>query len=962
MNQSGQRIRCGSRVACFLAAFCIAAGVKRLSAQAQAALAPDSLQATTQSFGYDLLEHLPADRIDALLPLRPGITATNLGQLSIRGGAPGDAAVYLDGVPVLSGFRGLPFFRRALFQTTESSLSTGTNAIERVDVTTGPLPASTGNGRAGSISYWTRTEHGPLQAKLSLESGEALGGASNIGSNRLEASLGGALVSGLSIFAAGVLDGQREMDTGVEAERAPLFVPASVDTSVSIPDLFDPAGVISVPVYRYAAAERAPGSGVSSYQFLAKATYALGMDGSLSLLAAASQQQNRNFDYGNLENPQALTGNRGSSAVYTLSLRQPLGSLSPITVEAHLSHQRDREVSGPLTVGAAADLDAPFGGFAVSPLEHRFNFENFPVNEELARNFRFNIQGSRRTPLDFNNLSQYFPVDRFRNNAYALYHRAAVVPLQFYEAGGPSGQLTLYRESRWVGAGALDWRMSDAQRVRVGGEFTRLTIGNYSHPLTDITDADVYVEHPVGAAIFVEDRLSVASATITAGLRLDHYRSGARHPLYPVIVTHPRFDPAAPDELVENDSIFPPDESHRRLSPHLHITVPVSGATVFRAGYAQQVQLPDLRLVFSGINSDQNISGFQQAFGSDLDFEKTTTYELGIRYSPDRGTVVDAAAYVKQNRDDVLLRLTTGLDPSTATQANFRQFQNAGRGDVRGLDLLVDRQLSSVLRGSVAYSYQDATTTIPGGFLVPETRIATEESRPHALSGILALQLPTDWHDGSLAGTVLGGLGVYTTFRVASGTAYTRCSGSGNELSGAGCFPSTADGFNSERLPTFKQLDLRLTKDIGIGRRTLTAFVDARNLLNTRNVLAVFASSGGTDHPGEASDHRARALNEYSGEAQASGALRPDGSIDLSFGGLPDPRSGCGSWQTEDGSPAVPNCVYLIRAEERFGNGDHVFDVAEQVRSANALYNVIRGIHNFTGAPRRVRLGLEFTF
>jgi len=54
--------------------------------------------------------------------------------------------------------------------------------------------------------------------------------------------------------------------------------------------------------------------------------------------------------------------------------------------------------------------------------------------------------------------------------------------------------------------------------------------------------------------------------------------------------------------------------------------------------------------------------------------------------------------------------------------------------------------------------------------------------------------------------------------------------------------------------------------------------------------------------------------------------------------------------------------VYLIRAEERFGNGDHIFDLKEQQAASEALYGVSRGENNFLAAPRRVRLGLEVRF
>ena len=57
-----------------------------------------------------------------------------------------------------------------------------------------------------------------------------------------------------------------------------------------------------------------------------------------------------------------------------------------------------------------------------------------------------------------------------------------------------------------------------------------------------------------------------------------------------------------------------------------------------------------------------------------------------------------------------------------------------------------------------------------------------------------------------------------------------------------------------------------------------------------------------------------------------------------------------------------PNCVYLQRTEQRYGDGDGIFTVSEQTRAVDALYNHIRGEQNFTGPERRVRLGVELSF
>jgi hypothetical protein len=254
----------------------------------------------------------------------------------------------------------------------------------------------------------------------------------------------------------------------------------------------------------------------------------------------------------------------------------------------------------------------------------------------------------------------------------------------------------------------------------------------------------------------------------------------------------------------------------------------------------------------------------------------------------------------------------------------------------------------------------DVTTGVLGGGTVS---VPAPESRPHSVTGAVALTIPEDWKQGSTAGAILGNVGIHTVFRVASGTPYTSCGpGSGNDFVMAPelCAGPLTEPINGSRLPTFKQLDLRLTKRFGPGGR-FTGYIDARNALNFRNVLAVFAVTGTTSNPQEAAVNWAADSADLAFEAAASGALRSDGSIDLGEGDV-DPRAGCSTWSDQAGSPAAPNCVYLIAAEERFGNGDHLFDVAEQRRASDALYRAVRGPQELTGPARRIRLGLEASF
>jgi len=177
-------------------------------------------------------------------------------------------------------------------------------------------------------------------------------------------------------------------------------------------------------------------------------------------------------------------------------------------------------------------------------------------------------------------------------------------------------------------------------------------------------------------------------------------------------------------------------------------------------------------------------------------------------------------------------------------------------------------------------------------------------------------------------------------------------------VSGDNCDREFPAPLNSARLPAFKQLDMRFTKGFGLGGLDLTAYLDARNILNFRNITQVFAAKGDiTNSAEEESNWKSDSL-DLSNEASSSNALGGDGSISL-----PAAHEDCASWVLATGNtPGAPNCIALIRAEQRYGNGDGKFDVSEQHRASDALYNLVRGSYNFLGNPRRLRLGIEVNF
>jgi hypothetical protein len=379
-----------------------------------------------------------------------------------------------------------------------------------------------------------------------------------------------------------------------------------------------------------------------------------------------------------------------------------------------------------------------------------------------------------------------------------------------------------------------------------------------------------------------------------------------------------------------------------------------------------------------------NLSNPNHVFGADIDFGKTITFEFGIRHAFSDDMVLDLSAYNKDNLSNAANRLIPFPNPGSGAVENIRMLTNLDFGNTRGLDVRLDRRFGNLFNGTLSYSFMDAKNTgsdpdtyvdfgsrvinqISGGNQPPPQAILpTDFNRPHTLAAAASLSFPDDWNEGTTVGSIFRNFGVYARFRYTSGTPYTRCNNTFADqdvISGDNCEREFPEGLNQSRLPAFKELDMRFTKGFGIGGLDLTAYLDARNILNFRNIIQVFAATNDVVNSEEMEAEFAANQEEWLSEAAGNGIpISADSAIDLSFDGAADPRTGCASWVTVDGDPGSPNCIYMIRTEERYGNGDHIFDVAEQRAAHDGLYNLIRGIHNFTGNPRRLRLGLEVNF
>ncbi|MFN8652369.1 MAG: TonB-dependent receptor [Gemmatimonadales bacterium] len=743
---------------------------------------------------------------------------------------------------------------------------------------------------------------------------------------------------------------------------------------------------------------RLPFTASSSYRTAGKLQYTFGSGNRVALSLLRSNAQDRDFGYGQVTNPANLFANWNRQHVATLNWTQNLSKSADraLALDLYASYQWDRAIRGPLSRTSEENTRDPFGGFMLKRFDFLYDFKTFPI-DGIDANFRTNT--GTRSPYDLSNTTQYQVIDQYRNNPYGL--------TGFDESGGPTGRISLYKEDRAVGKGNLDWQVDRYNRLKIGGEYTKYFINSYSSGLTSQAFADAYHEKPVRWSGFVEDRLDLGDVVLVGGLRYDYYKTGAKRSYFfadtlgnlswfPRLSSGPGFNPADPSAAAAGCSRGGPvaascvneyaglvaDKSHTYLSPHIQVSFPVTERTNFRLSYAHQVQAPDFSLILGGINTDLSTTNTNHVYGSDLDFGRTITFEFGVRHSFNDDMVLDISAYNKDKLSDAAGRLVSYTDPSRGTSSDIRVITNADFGNARGVDIRFDRRIGELFNGSIAYTFQQAKNTgsdpftyinvgsrvlnaIAGGNQPPpQAALTTNQDRPHNLAGQLALNFPNNWKSGSTAGKILENVGVFAVFRFASGAAFTRCPPTTPEdnavFAGGTCNQGNSFGdYNGARLPMTKQFDLRVTKGFGVGGLDFTAYSEVRNLFNFKNINTVFAQTNDVVNTAERDKNRAGNLSEFANEATSNGVFGTDQSIDLRFGGAG--VAGCGNW-IKGGVSATPNCVYLIRAEQRYGDGDGVFSLAEQTRASDALYYVARGINNFTNAPRSIRLGLEVNF
>ncbi len=357
-----------------------------------------------------------------------------------------------------------------------------------------------------------------------------------------------------------------------------------------------------------------------------------------------------------------------------------------------------------------------------------------------------------------------------------------------------------------------------------GGEFVAQQVRTFQRvlgflPVGDtVPAAALSAFSPRSAGAYAEGQLRIEDVAVTAGLRYD------------------RFDPGSslPSEARGAQS---------SISPRFAVSTVLSGATLV-ASYGRFSQAPDYQFLVDAAFDDTTRTGRFRRGNPNLGFEKATQYELSVRVRPKEELTVRLGVYLKR-LTGLVASVPIGVNPDSTV------FGNSDAGTVRGAELLLERELRGGVGFRLAYTLQEAEATATDPFLLNRLLvidpITGDTSRParaefpldfdqrHTVTAIVRGKVPERTGPAIAGVRPIAGLEAAVIVRLASGLPFSMSDSTGDSLVG---LP------NASRLPNTSSLDLLIRRSLKLGGATGGIYLDVRNLLNRRNVVAVRRDTG----------------------------------------------------------------------------------------------------------------------
>ncbi|HPN33078.1 MAG TPA: TonB-dependent receptor [bacterium] len=333
----------------------------------------------------------------------------------------------------------------------------------------------------------------------------------------------------------------------------------------------------------------------------------------------------------------------------------------------------------------------------------------------------------------------------------------------------------------------------------------------------DNTAYNEFTKTPMEVSVYLQDRIEWSYFIMNLGLRYDWFKPEGVYPL---------------DLMKPVTSEKAPAKNKSQWSPRFGIALPVSEQSVLHLSYGLFFQIPSFAYLYLNPLFKIPVGSFSTIGNTDLQPQKTATYEIGLQQAIGPNLGVTLTGYYKDIRNLLGMEVYTIL-PSFD---KYARYVNRDYGQVFGFTVALEQRGSSYLSTTLDYTYQlaEGNSSDPNDVYIKSTTTPPTEitkqlifldwDRTHSLNLTSTVHNKDIWNIGLIA-------------KLGSGFPYTP------DLEGY--YPSRE---NDERRPPTYSFDLNLAYTLKFGRFKTTLFSNIYNVFDIRNAVDVYLDTGSPEY------------------------------------------------------------------------------------------------------------------
>lgn len=317
------------------------------------------------------------------------------------------------------------------------------------------------------------------------------------------------------------------------------------------------------------------------------------------------------------------------------------------------------------------------------------------------------------------------------------------------------------------------------------------------------------------------------------------------------------------DDDFNLDASFQDYEVQVNVMPRMAFSFPISDEANFFAHYDILVQRPGAQNIVTPLDYYYFRENFENGprgvpkNNANLLPEKTVDYEVGFQQKLTNTSALKVAAYYKEMRDMIQQRTYLFVGQNIN---RYDTYDNQDFGTVKGFTFQYDLRRTGNVSGLVGYTLQfaDGTGSDPNSQSGLTARGNLRTLFPLSFDERHRVNASLDYRYASgkkYTGPTVGGMDIFANTGVnlqavaVSGRPFTA-----KEVPAEFGGDGTVGSINGARLPWNFTLNLRIDKDVYIGKKGKgvngNIYLRVSNLLDTRNIRNVYTATGSADNDG----------------------------------------------------------------------------------------------------------------